>query len=103
MIILTKLSGMRYLGEFTLTDSRLSRIDIAIPSDKLYLENMCGTAHIAFGSGYKKCFEDKNNTPDCNEVSGHEDMVIAGDFAVIAELADGSSKIISSNGQFTLF
>lgn len=96
-----KLPGMKRLGEFALTDKRLSRINTVLPSATLFLENIGGTAHVAFGSGYKKCFVDKTDTPDFNEASDHKDMVIDGDFTVTATTGKGEDVVIFKDGEFT--
>lgn len=93
-----RLPGMNKLGEFALTDKRLSRISEVIPGAPVLLENIGGTMHLAFGSGYKKCFADKNNTPYCNESVDHRDVVLDGDFTVIATTATEEKVLIFSDG-----
>jgi leucyl aminopeptidase (aminopeptidase T) len=89
---------MNRLGEFALTDKRFSRISNVIPGAPVLLENIGGTAHVAFGSGYKKCFADKNNTPYCNQSVDHRDVVLDGDFTVTATTVTGKEVIIFTNG-----
>lgn len=92
------LPGMNRLGEFALTDKRLSKITTVIPGAPVMLENIGGTAHLAFGSGYKKCFADKTHTPHCNESVDHRDVVLGGDFTVTATTAQGQEVVIFAQG-----
>lgn len=97
-----KQDGMDRLGEIAFTDRRLSRIDTILPGATMYLENIGGTGHIAFGSGKSiaKCFSDPKHTPGMNEANAHQDAVFSGDLTAIATLADGSKKEIFENGEF---
>ncbi|MEX0896150.1 MAG: aminopeptidase [Patescibacteria group bacterium] len=100
------------LGEFSLTDSRLSRITHPM-AETLYDENIggpFGNMHLAIGSAYKDCYRGDINsmtTKDWNkrgfnDSAEHTDIVSTTDRTVTATLADGSSKIIYTGGKFTL-
>jgi len=96
-------NGANRIGEFALTDKRLSAIRQALPGSIMFMENIGGTGHIALGNGYPKCFNDPQNTPDRNESVIHHDLVFNGDCTITATLRDGSQQIIWKAGQFTLF
>lgn len=100
---LLKRKNASRLGEFALTDKRLSGIRCALPGSTMFMENIGGTGHIAFGNGYPKCFYDTTNTPDRNESAPHHDFVFSHDFIVTATLRDGSQEVIWRDGQFTFF
>jgi aminopeptidase len=97
-----ELKGMKQLGELALTDKRLSMISEVIPGSPLFLENIGGTAHVAFGKGYEKCFADKTNTHFCNESVDHRDVVLGGDFTAIATTRSGKQVVIFANGECPL-
>ena len=96
------LPGMNRLGEFALTDKRLSLISRVIPGAPVFLENIGGTGHVAFGRGYKKCFVDVRDTPHCNESIDHRDVVFGQDFTVTATCADQSNVVLFADGRFNL-
>jgi aminopeptidase len=103
-----------YIGEFSLTDSRLSRITKPM-SNTLFDENMggrFGNSHIAVGMSYKDAYDGDPatvtpaewerlgfNDPNC---SVHTDMIMTVDRTVEAELKDGSKKIIYRDGKFVI-
>jgi aminopeptidase len=95
---LLSLPGMNRLGEFALTDKRLSRIDTVIPGAPVLLENIGGTAQVAFGRGYKKCFADPQDTPHRNQSAEHCDVVLDGEFTVVAKTATDEEVVIFSDG-----
>ena len=99
---LLSIPGMTRLGEFALTDKRLSQIDTVIPGAPVLLENIGGTAHVAFGRGYKKCFADSTNTPHCNQSAEHRDVVLSGEFTVTATTATGEEVVIFAAGMCPL-
>jgi len=100
------------LGEISLTDSRISRIEKPM-GEILYDENMggkYGNTHMAIGSSYRDCYKLKPDTvPEKKWVKlGFNDSVIHSDFVsttdrtVTATLPDDTKKVIYKNGQFTI-
>jgi aminopeptidase len=101
------------IGEFSLTDSRLSKIT-KFMANTLFDENIggrYGNTHIAIGMSYKDTYDgniatvtkktlDKLgfNNIYCGE---HCDMMSTTDRTVTATLKDGSTQRIYQNGQFT--
>lgn len=103
--------GANMVGEFSLTDKRLSRIN-KFMADTLFDENYGGehgNTHIALGSAYKDSYtgedrmelkpEDWKNL-GFNESAVHTDIVSTVDRKVTAYLKDGSSEVIYENGMF---
>ena len=100
------------VGEFSLTDRRLSRIT-EFMADTLFDENMggrFGNTHIAVGKSYENTYDgdvtklSKNQLKELgfNKSSIHVDMVSTTDRTVTATLANGSSLVIYKDGQFTI-
>ncbi|MDA3855624.1 MAG: aminopeptidase [Candidatus Woesearchaeota archaeon] len=101
--------GANKIGEFSLTDSRISRIT-KFMADTLYDENVggeFGNTHIAIGSSYKDSFiGDLDKTDEewdelgfnCSVV--HTDIVSTANRKVTAYLPDGSTKVIYDKGEF---
>lgn len=100
------------IGEFSLTDSRLSKITKPM-ADTLYDENMggkYGNTHIALGTSYRDCYKGdwtKLNDDDWkklgyNESSVHTDIISTTDRTVTATLSNGAEKIIYKKGKFTI-
>jgi aminopeptidase len=101
------------VGEFSLTDKRYSRITHFM-AETLYDENMggaFGNTHIALGMSYEDTFDGDKSVPsekewedmgfnNCPKV--HTDIISTTDRTVTATLPDGSTRIIYTNGQFTL-
>jgi aminopeptidase len=101
------------VGEFSLTDRRHSRIT-KFMATTLFDENMggeYGNTHIALGNAYKDTFiGDMATVSDeqwaemgynsCPKV--HTDIISTSNRTVRARLADGSEKIIYTNGEFVL-
>lgn len=107
-----KNKGADQVGEYSLTDSRTSRIT-KFMAETLYDENVggkYGNSHIALGSAYRDCYvgdpakvpEKKWNKLGYNESVVHTDIVTTTDRTVTATLYDGSEKEIYKNGKFTL-
>jgi len=100
------------IGEFSLTDKRLSRITHFM-AETLYDENMGGpngNTHLALGKSYHDCYtgnpgelstEDWENL-GFNDSSVHTDIISTAPRTVVAELKDGSTKTIYRNGRFTV-
>ncbi len=100
------------IGEFSLTDRRLSRIS-RFMADTLFDENMggpFGNTHLAVGKAYKDSFAGDQSQPTkeeweamgFNDSPEHTDIVSTTDRTVTAELPDGSTKVIFEKGQFTV-
>lgn len=100
------------LGEFSLTDSKMSRITHPM-AETLYDENMggqYGNTHVAIGSAYRDCFRGdvkKVTEPEWAEMgynnsAEHTDIVSTTDRTVTAILTDGTQKVIYQKGSFVL-
>lgn len=104
--------GADRIGEFSLTDGRLSRIT-KFMAETLYDENMGGpegNTHIAIGNAYKSSYPGNpaELAPEqwkelgYNESVVHTDIISTSRRTVTATLEDGSTRIIYQNGRFTL-
>jgi len=100
------------IGEFSLTDSRFSRIT-KFMANTLFDENVggrYGNTHIALGRAYKDSFtgDQSKPTPEewaamgYNESPEHTDIISTEDRTVTAECKNGSSTVIFKDGKFTL-
>ncbi len=100
------------LGEFSLTDKRMSRITQPM-AETLFDENIggpFGNTHVALGMAYKDCYRGqaaKLSKQDWeklgfNDAAEHTDFVSTQDRTVTAVLADGQEKVIYHEGQFVL-
>lgn len=100
------------LGEFSLTDNRLSRIT-HVMAETLFDENIggpFGNTHVAIGMAYKDCYKgDPAKVPTAqwrkmgyNDSPEHTDMVSTTDRTVTATLSDGTQRVIYQNGQFVV-
>lgn len=100
------------IGEFSLTDSRLSKIT-KFMAETLFDENIggkYGNTHIALGSAYKDSYPGDPNKikkgwwkkMGYNESVVHTDIVSTEDRIVTATLAGGKTMIIYRDGKFTL-
>lgn len=103
-----------YIGEFSMTDSRLSRITKPM-CNTLFDENMggkFGNSHIAVGMSYKDTYDGDPaslspeeweelgfNDPNC---AVHTDIIMTTDRNVDAELQDGTIKPIYRKGKFVI-
>lgn len=104
--------GASQLGEFSLTDKRLSRITKPMHDD-LYDENMggrFGNTHMAVGRSFfdtynkdiSKMKPSELRRLGFNESVIHTDMISTSDRTITATLANGGKKVIYKNGQFTI-
>jgi aminopeptidase len=104
--------GSSQVGEFSLTDKRLSRIT-KFMAETLFDENIggkYGNTHIAVGRSYHDTYDGSTkgkskqffNKLGYNDSVIHTDMISTEDRTVEATLADGKKKIIYKNGQFTI-
>ncbi len=100
------------LGEFSLTDKRLSRITHPM-AETLYDENIggpYGNTHVAVGMAYKDCYkgdtavvsEAEWDKMGYNNSSVHTDIVSTTNRTATATLTDGSTLVIYKNGEFVL-
>ncbi|MBI2285440.1 aminopeptidase [Candidatus Saccharibacteria bacterium] len=104
--------GAAQIGEFSLTDARLSRIT-KFMAHTLYDENSggpYGNTHLAVGKSYhdtyagdvSKMNKSLANQLGFNESVVHTDMISTSDRTVTAILENGKSLVIYKNGQFTV-
>ncbi len=104
--------GADRIGEFSLTDKRLSRIDTFM-AETLFDENIGGpegNTHIALGAAYKDAYpgdpskltEQEWETLGYNDSVVHTDIVSTEKREVIATLPDGTEKVIYKDGQFLI-
>ena len=100
------------LGEFSLTDSRMSRIS-HIMAETLFDENIggqFGNTHVAIGMAYKDCYKGnaaKLTAKDWenkgyNDSAEHTDMISTSDRTVTAVLAGSKKMIIYRKGRYSL-
>jgi len=104
--------GADQVGEFSLTDARLSRIT-KFMGETLYDENVggkYGNCHIALGSAYKDSYDgDKTKLKKAdwdkigyNDSVVHTDIMSTQDRVVTATLADGSEMVLYKGGRFVI-
>jgi aminopeptidase len=100
------------LGEFSMTDGRLSHIT-KFMAETLYDENIGGpqgNTHVALGESYHDCFDGnpakmKKKDWDSlgfNDSSVHTDIISTARREITAYLKNGGSKVIYKDGQFKL-
>ena len=100
------------LGEFSLTDSRYSKITKPM-ADTLYDENMggkYGNTHVALGSSFRDAYEGDSSTVTeqqwkemgYNFSSVHTDIISTTDRTVVATLENGDKKVIYKKGKFVI-
>ena len=105
-------AGAGRLGEFSMTDSRLSPIT-AFMADTLYDENRggrYGNSHIALGSTIREAYtgdtkvmtEDDWKRLGFNSSGVHTDFITTSDRTITAVLADRSEQVIYADGKFAL-
>jgi aminopeptidase len=103
-------AGAARLGEFSLTDTRFSKID-QFMADTLFDENFggrYGNCHIALGSSYSDTFRGKpalltkklKQKLGFNDSALHWDLVNTEKKTVTAQLAGGRTQVIYENGRF---
>ncbi|PIR38372.1 MAG: thermophilic metalloprotease (M29) superfamily [Candidatus Zambryskibacteria bacterium CG10_big_fil_rev_8_21_14_0_10_42_12] len=104
--------GANKVGEFSLTDTRFSRIT-KFMAETLYDENMGGphgNTHIALGSSYHETYTGdrvKMKQKDWqklgfNDSSVHTDIISTTPRTVTATLKNGTEKVIYKDGMFTV-
>lgn len=106
--------GADQVGEFSLTDKKMSRIT-KFMGETLFDENVggkYGNTHIAVGSAYRESYPDQKacqkftekdwQNLGYNESVVHTDIVSTTNRTVTAFLQDGSCKVIYKNGEFVV-
>lgn len=104
--------GADKIGEFSLTDARMSRIT-KFMGETLFDENVggeFGNTHIALGMGYKDAFPgDPSKVTNAqweemgyNDSVVHTDIISTEDRVVTATLEDGTTKVIYEHGKFSV-
>ncbi len=104
--------GASRIGEFSLTDRRMSQID-RFMAHTLYDENFGGTygnCHIALGASYLESYAGDASTLDTqkkeelgfNDSALHWDLVNTENKRVHAQLRDGREVLIYAEGEFQL-
>ncbi|CAN5226695.1 aminopeptidase [soil metagenome] len=112
LLDMISVEGANKIGEFSLTDRRLSRIT-KFMAETLFDENIggpFGNTHIAVGMGYKDSYtgdassltEKQWEEMGFNDSAIHTDIVSTTDRTVTATLSDGGKKVIYKNGEFTV-
>lgn len=107
-----KVENADKIGEFSLTDKKLSRIT-RFMGETLYDENVggpYGNTHIALGAAYRDSYPgDLKTMSDSewemygyNDSAVHTDIVSTTNRTVTATLADGTQKVIYDNGEFVV-
>lgn len=109
---MVKVENADKIGEFSLTDSRFSRITKYM-GETLFDENVGGAngnTHLALGSAYKDSYTDNpSEVTDAgwkemgfNESVIHTDIVSTVNRTVTATLPSGEKKVIYKDGKFTV-
>jgi aminopeptidase len=104
--------GADRVGEFSLTDRRLSRIT-RFMAHTLYDENVggpFGNTHVALGRSYQDAYAGDPSSVEpqewerlgFNNSSVHTDIVSTADRVVTAQLRGGEEKVIYRDGEFRL-
>jgi len=109
LLAMIETEGADKLGEFSMTDSRHSRIT-RFTAHTLYDENVggrYGNTHVAVGKSFHDCYTGDMESADWdtlgfNDSSVHTDMISTIDRTVTAHLTDGSTRVIYSDGQFRI-
>lgn len=105
-------AGADKIGEFSLTDKRLSRID-KFMAETLFDENISGpfgNFHLALGSSYQDSYPGNPARVSratwkklgYNDSAIHTDIISTTDRTVTARLTSGSTRVIYRSGQFTV-
>lgn len=100
------------IGEYSLTDRRFSRIT-KFMAETLFDENMGGphgNTHLALGMSYHDCYKGDPGKVSkkeweklgYNDSSVHTDIISTAPRVVTAFMANGRSRVIYKDGQFTI-
>lgn len=109
---IVKVKNSDKIGEFSLTDKRMSKIS-RFMAETLYDENFggnYGNTHIALGSSFKEAFsgdikktsKKQFNKMGFNDSVVHTDIIATEDRTVTAILESDKEVIIYKNGEFTV-
>ncbi len=109
---LIAIDGGDKIGEFSLTDKKMSRIKIFM-AETLYDENISGeqgNMHIALGKSFSECYRGdaaKMKKSDWqkmgfNDSAVHSDIISTAKRKVTAVLKDNTEKVIYENGEFKI-
>jgi aminopeptidase len=103
------------IGEYSLTDKRMSRIT-HVMAETLYDENIggkFGNTHLAVGMSYKDCYRNQDECAKLtkldweekgfNDSSEHTDIISTTDRTVTATLTSGEKEVLYKDGQFTFY
>lgn len=112
LVEMLKSENANKIGEFSLTDGRMSRIT-HVMAETLFDENIggpFGNTHLAVGMAYRDCYRGDAAQVSAKEweelgfnySAEHTDIVSTSDRTVTAYLQDGSQKVIYEDGKFTL-
>lgn len=104
--------GAAQMGEYSLTDKRLSRIT-KFMAETLFDENMggpYGNTHLAVGKSYHDTYVGDTSKMNkalakqlgYNESAIHTDMISTTDRTATATLSNGKKQVIYKKGQFTI-
>lgn len=107
-----KVKNADKIGEFSLTDTRVSKITHFM-AETLYDENMGGAhgnTHIALGSSFKDAYkgdytkvsDEEYESLGYNQSAVHTDIISTSNRSVTAHLQNGSTRVIYENGSFTI-
>ncbi len=107
-----KTKNANKIGEYSLTDKRMSRIT-HVMAETLFDENIggpFGNTHLAIGKSYKDCYrgDARKLTPEdweaigFNDSAEHTDIISTTDRTVTATLVDGTKKVIYKDGMFVI-
>ena len=100
------------IGEFSLTDKRMSRIS-HVMAETLFDENIggpFGNTHLAIGMAYRDAYQGEASlltevdweNLGYNDSAEHTDIISTTDRTVTAHLLNGNKKIIYRNGEFRI-
>lgn len=109
---LLKSKNANKIGEYSLTDKRMSRIT-HVMAETLFDENIggpFGNTHLAIGMAYKDCYrgdasqvtKEQWEEYGYNDSPEHTDIISTTDRTVTATLTDGSTQVIYQDGMFVL-
>jgi len=101
------------LGEYSLTDKRMSRIT-HVMAETLFDENIggpFGNTHLAIGMSYRDCYRGDQSTltkqewtdRGFNDSAEHTDIISTTDRTVTATLTNGVQKVIYEKGMFVIY
>jgi aminopeptidase len=107
-----KTENANKIGEFSLTDKRMSRITHPM-AETLFDENIggeFGNSHLAIGMAYKDCYrgnpdevtDEEWQAMGFNDSAEHTDIVTTTDRTVTAYMKNGEKKVIYEDGRFII-